>query len=150
MGVAGSSSVERQRLATALRGQDPDRVWRATGWLADVGELRLGDALDVCVFLAEHEPDGDRGSRFRARLGGRLALELRMGLDHLDQVLTWLEVLPDPEAIDGLRRLSSEVDLTHAREAVRQRDTAALTVTRSSRGLKAQSRRLESPEVNVS
>jgi hypothetical protein len=115
MGVAGSSSTERQRLATSLRGRDPDRVWRAAGWLADVGEMRLSDALRVCVFLAEHEPDGDRGSRFRARLGGRLVLEVRMGLDHYDQILTWLEVLPDPEAVAGLERLCVEVDQAHAR-----------------------------------
>jgi len=120
VGVAGSSSTERQRLATSLRGQDPDRVWRAAAWLADVGELRLNDALSVCVFLAEHEPDGDRGSRFRARLGGRLATELRMGLDHFDQVLTWLSVLPDEDAVRGLGRLCEEVD--HARARARALD----------------------------
>lgn len=102
-------------MATALRGRDPDRVWRAATWLAMVKEFRMADALAVCVFLAEHEPDGDRGSRARARLGGRLALEVRMGLDHFDQVLTWLEVLPDPEAVEGLRRLCSEVDQSQAR-----------------------------------
>lgn len=115
MGVAGRSSVERQRLATALRGRDPDRVWRAATWLAMVDEFRLSDALAVCVCLAEHEPDGQRGSRARARLVARLASEIRIRLDHFDQLLTWAEVLPDPEAIAGLERLCAEVDNAHAR-----------------------------------
>jgi len=115
MGVAGRSSVERQRLATSLRGRDPDRVLRAARWLAMVGEFRLTDALDVCVFLAEHEPSGDRGSRARARLVARLATELKIGLDHLDQLFTWVEVLPDPQAIDGLRRVCEEADRARRR-----------------------------------
>lgn len=106
--------MERQRLATALRGRDPDRVWRAASWLSMVDEFRLSDALSVCVFLAEHEPDGDRGSRARARLVARLALELRLGLDHLDQLHTWVEILPDPVAIAGLGPLCDDVDRAHA------------------------------------
>ncbi|CAB4939292.1 unannotated protein [freshwater metagenome] len=90
-------------------------MWRAAGWLADVRELRFSDALDVCVFLAEHEPEGDRGSRARARLVARLALELRIGLDHLDQLHTWVEILPDPVAIAGLEPLCREVDLAEIR-----------------------------------
>lgn len=101
-------------MVTALRGRDPDRVWRAATWLAMVKELQMDDALDVCVFLAEHEPDGDRGSRARARLVARLALELRIGLDHLDQLHTWAEILPDPAAIAGLRPLCAEVDRAQA------------------------------------
>lgn len=97
-------------MATALRGRDPDRVWRAATWLAMVKEFRMADALAVCVFLAEHEPDGDRGSRARARLVARLAFELRIGLDHLDQLHTWVEILPDPAAAAGLSPLCDEVD----------------------------------------
>jgi len=69
----------------------------------------------VCVFLAEHEPDGDRGSRARARLVARLAAELRLGLDHFDQLLTWAEILPEPEAIAGLEALCGQVDRTKPR-----------------------------------
>lgn len=90
-------------------------MWRAATWLAMVNEFRMTDALEVCVFLAEHEPDSDRGSRARARLIARLALELRIGLDHLDQIHTWAEVLPDAQATNGLRRLCSEVDQSRAR-----------------------------------
>ena len=112
--------MERQRLATALRGRDPDRVWRAASWLQMVDEFGLSDALSVCVFLAEHEPVGDRGSRARARLVARLALELRLGLDHLDQLHTWAEILPEPVAIAGISQLCDEVDRAQ-RRAGRQR-----------------------------
>lgn len=105
-------------MATALRGRDPDRVWRAATWLAMVDEFRMTDALEVCVFLAEHEPDSDRGSRARARLIARLALELRIGLDHLDQLHTWVEILPDPAAVTGLERLCTQAD--RARAAARR------------------------------
>lgn len=115
MGVAGSLSVERQRLATSLRGRDPDRVWRAATWLAAVGEFRLSDALSVCVFLAEHEPQGARGSRARARLVARLAIELRVGLDRSDQLLTWAQLLPDAAAVAGLERVCEAIDLERAR-----------------------------------
>ena len=66
------------------------------------------------MFLAEHEPDGDRGSRARARLVARLTTELRLGLDHFDQLLTWTQVLPDPEAIAGLRAVCHDVDRAQA------------------------------------
>ncbi|MSW49622.1 MAG: hypothetical protein F2817_01865 [Actinobacteria bacterium] len=104
-------------MATALRGKDPDRVMRAARWLVMVGEFRLTDALDVCVFLSKHEPASHRGSRARARLVARLATELRIGLDHFDQLFTWAEVLPDPQAIYGLRRVCEEVDRARRRAA---------------------------------
>lgn len=100
---------------TALRGRDPDRVWRAAVWLARVGEFRFDDALMVCEFLARHEPTSDRASRARARLVARLAMELKVGLDHLDQLQTWAEILPDPVAVAGLGRLCREVDSAHVR-----------------------------------
>ena len=79
-----------------------------------VDEFRFGDALAVCVFLSEHEPAGDRGSRARARLVARITFELRLGLDHLDQLHTWAEILPDPVAVAGIGRLCDQIDRAQA------------------------------------